>query len=182
MFLAFLLLVAGIAIGVGVSVLWRRLGLGSSGRQGATRPWRVIAVPIVNDILPEAALASAAQLGVATHADVVPLVAVQVPRAMSLDCESPPGLAAALSRLEAAEAVVRRLGAEAHGEIVRVREMGDLAGRACEDTGAQVVVLEYNPSSRTTADLARTFIDAKLSCRFDLMLAQTGVHPHGSSA
>ena len=163
--------VAGLMIGA--ALLWmvqRRRGRSLCSKRTG-RAWRVIAVPIVNGCMPRSALSVAAGLGVAAHGTVVVLVVVQIPRTVGIDVQSPPELESALSRLDAAEGIVRALGASVRGELVRVREVGDLVGRACKESGAEAVILEPHTGSRATAELTHALLEGKDARSFDLVLA-----------
>jgi hypothetical protein len=178
-----LIFVAGIVIGAVLMLLLQRPRRESGSHQSADRAcWPVIAVPLVNGSMPRAALAVAARLSRATHGEVVVLSVVQVPRAIGLDSQSAPGLEPALSRLETAEAIVRGFGAAVHGEVVRVREVGDLVGRACLAAGAGAVVLEPNSGSRATTELMHALTEGKGGGSIDLILAQTGVRDRAFSS
>jgi len=172
-----LLFVAGFVLGAGLTLTVRRWLHVAAGEKTTPQVWRVIAVPILNGGVPRAALTVAARLSLATHGEVVVLTVVQIPRAVGIDAGSPPGLEAALARLETAEGIVRGLGAQVRGEIVRVREVGDLVGRACTESGAQAVVIEPNSASRATAELVHTLLEGKAGRSFDLVMARadTGV-------
>lgn len=177
--LLLLALLLGAAVGTGLAwVFWIRPRASHAARGRQPALWRSIAVPIVDRRLPEAALRTAARLSLAKGGRVVVLVPVQVPRTMNLEAVAPPGLDSAIERLEAAEAFVRRLGAEVHGEVVRGREIGDFVGRACQEAGVQVVVIEPDPASRATGELVRALVDARAPGHLDVVIAR---HPPASS-
>ena len=171
MLVSIVLLLLGIGLGAGGILFGIRLRSHLVHGNGAVQPWRTIAVPIVDRTLPTAALSVAARLSAAARGDVVLLAVVQVPRTMAIDTEAPPSLESALSRLEDAERVVRDLGARVHGEVVRVRQISDLVGRACAETGAQVVVVEPDRASPGAIELLRALVEAKGPNPLDLVIA-----------
>jgi nucleotide-binding universal stress UspA family protein len=177
---AIVLLLAGIAIGGGVALLWeRRVRAKTAHGRGRQAAWRGVAVPIVGGALPVEALAVAARLGSAVGARVILVAIVQVPRTLSLEAESVPGLPRALDQLEQAEQQLHRLGAQVQSEVVRVREVGDFVERACAQAGAQLVVLESQPQSRSGRDLLRAFTEEKGAGGLDVLLTH---HAAGSTS
>ena len=166
-----LIFLLGFAVGAAAALAGRRLNPAMRDHRDLTRSWRTLAVPIVNGSLPRAALITAGRIGAATGGHVALLAVVQVPRGMGIEAGNPPRLQTALTQLEAGEKLVRSLGAEVHGEVVRVRELGELVIHACEETGAQAVVIEPNPASRATNELLHTLVDSKGGRTFDLVLA-----------
>jgi nucleotide-binding universal stress UspA family protein len=175
MFIVILLFVAGIALGVSAVLIWEhRVRARTAGSHNGLPAWQAIAVPIVNRTLPAEALLVAARLARAFDARVILIAILQVPRTMSLNAGTAPGMEAALDQLEAAERIVRSLGAQAQSEVIRVREMGEFVERAFAEVGAQIVVLESHPKSRATSDLVRTFTDERgLSPTFDVILTHS---------
>jgi hypothetical protein len=172
MLIGVLLVLAGLVLGSALTLIGLYAWPGPAGRRrAAARGWHTIVVPLVDGILPKSALETAGRLSVAAGGRVEILAVLQVPRTMNINAENPPGLEGALSRLEAAESFVQGIGAEAHGEVVRVREPGDLVVHACEETGAGAVVIEPNPASRATADLLRALTEAKAALTFDIVVA-----------
>ncbi len=168
-----LLFAAGLVLGAALILIARRRPLTDPAAEATDPAWRAIAVPIVNGGMPRAALSVAARLSRATRGKVVVLTVVQIPRAVGLDAQSPPGLEAALTRLETAEGIVRGLGAQVQGEIVRVRELGDAIGRACRESGAEAVVLKPDATSRATAELLHALIEGRSTRDSDLVLAHS---------
>jgi hypothetical protein len=170
MLTSLLFLVVGAGLGAALSLLAQRLRHERSSSSSALQAWGTIAVPLVSGPLPYSALTTAARLGRATHALVVLLAVVQVPRTISMQADAPPGLDTALGRLDSAERVVREFGAEVHGEVVRVREIRDLVRRACEETGAQVVVVEPNAASQAANELVLALAGGSGPRNFDVVL------------
>jgi hypothetical protein len=178
MLVAVVCLIGGFALGVGAAIAasWYR-------RRGAPdRPasrWPVVTVPVTGSALPETALTAGAQVAGALHARLVLLSPVQVPRTLSRDAESVPGLEKSLARAEAAEQFVRRLGAEAYGEVVRVRELAEVIDRACSEVGSGLVILEAKEGGRGAQELFHTVTERTGQRGFDVLLAssRTGTAP-----
>ena len=169
---ASLLIVAALSAGVLAGlVIARRLRFGAGENGSAARLWQVIAVPMIENRLPEAALATAARLAKASGSHVTVLAVVPIPRTMSLNAEEAPGLEEALGCVDAAERFVRGRGAAVHGELVRVREVGELVQRACAEAGAQAVVVEVNSGSRPSQELLREFVERQGPHAFDIVVA-----------
>ncbi|MGI8549288.1 MAG: hypothetical protein ACR2PL_00625 [Dehalococcoidia bacterium] len=171
MILAGLSVVVGLLAGAVVHRFWQRARTGRPCLRNPASIWPVLAVPIVNGKLPQTALETAARLSIAVGGQVVVLVAVQIPRSMSLEAPDPPGLDLALDRLDAAERMVVGLGSRVHGEIVRLRDVSEVAGRCLAETGAQAVVVEAAPRSRAAEDLLRSLTTGKRADDFAVVLA-----------
>lgn len=166
--IVFVLVGALLGAGISASFAYRRFG--RSGPLPGAAPWRLIGVPLVNGAPPRSALAVAARLSTAGHGQVVLLAIVSVPRTMNLEVETPPGLEAALGRIEEAEALVRGHGARVHSEVIKVREATDILRRICTEIGIDVLVLEPSAGARAMTELMNALATEKRAATLDIVI------------
>lgn len=128
--------------------------------------YRSAVVPIFGTDLDARAIRTAAKL-VGEHAEVDAIYVMRVPRHLSLDSPMEAEEQQAISVLEAARLLGRRVGLRVHTRLIRTRSPGAAIVEEAERTGAEIIYLgtAHAPPSERALGPTATYLLAHRPCR-----------------